>query len=96
MLHIISTGSAHDVLLERIDPDDALLFIADAVLCLQKNSQAAKVLAAFCQPAHCYVLEADLLARGLAAAEILVEIQLVDYQGFVALTEQYEVIKTWN
>jgi len=96
MLHIISTRMEHEVLFARIAKGDALLFIADAVLCLHKNSQAAKAILAYCQHFQGYVLEADLLARGLALDELLPEIRLVDYQGFVNLTVEHEVVKTWN
>jgi len=96
MLHIISTNLGHDILFERIGQGDTLLFVASAVLSLHRNSQAAKIILAYCQHSHCYALQADLLARGLSIEEILPEVQLVDYQGFVSLTVEHEVIKTWN
>ncbi len=95
MLHIINTPLEHKVLFARISQEDALLFTADAVLCLHKKSQAAKTILAYCQQLQCHVLEADLFARGLTADDILSEITLVDYKGFVALTIEHKVIKTW-
>ena len=96
MLHIVSTNTEHEVLFERIAKGDTLLFVASAVLCLHKNSQSAQTILAYCQDFQCYALEADLLARGLAVDEILPEITVVDYLGFVSLTVEHAVIKTWN
>ena len=96
MLHIVSISSGHEALFERITKGDALLFVAGSVLCLHKNSQSAKTILAYCQDFKCYALKADLLARGLASDETLPEITIVNYQGFVSLTVEYEVIKAWN
>ena len=96
MLHIVSTTTQHEALFERIAKGDTLLFVASAVLCLHKNSQSAQTILAYCQDLHCYALEADVLARGLALDEILPEITIVDYPGFVSLTVEHKVIKTWN
>ena len=96
MLHIISVNTGYEVLFERFTKGDALLFVDNAVLCLHKNSRLAKTILHYCEHFQCYTLEADLLARGLALGEILPEITMVDYQGFVSLTVEYEVIKTWN
>ncbi|RLA23605.1 MAG: sulfurtransferase complex subunit TusB [Gammaproteobacteria bacterium] len=96
MLHIISTTSGHEILFARIAPGDTLLFIASAVTGLHKKSLSAQKLLAYCQYFHCYVLEADLLARGLTADDILADVKLVDYPGFVTLTLEHKVIKTWN
>ena len=96
MLHIITTTTGHEVLLQRISFGDALLFVESAVLSLHKNSQSAQILSPHLQYFQCYALEADLLARGLAADKILAEVAVVDYQGFVALTVEHAVIKTWN
>lgn len=95
MLHIISTDSELEVLFARIAKGDAIILMADAVLCLHKKSQPGQTILAAGQHFQCYALEADILARGLELDEILSDITLVDYQGFVALTIEHEVIKTW-
>ena len=96
MLHIITTTTGHEVLLQRISRGDALLFVESAVLSLHKNSHYSQILLHLLQHCQCYALEADLLARGLAADRILAEVAVVDYQGFVNLTVKHAVIKTWN
>jgi sulfur relay protein TusB/DsrH len=58
---------------------DALLFIGSAVLCLHKNSQAAKTIETCGQQFQCFALQADLLARGLSADKIIADINIVVY-----------------
>ena len=96
MLHIISSSSEYEVLFARIVPGDALLFIGSAVLCLHKNSQAGKAILRSSQQFQYYALQPDLLARGLAADDIISDISIIDYQGFVTLTLAHKVIKSWK
>ena len=96
MLHIISEPLDFEALFARVAQGDAILFIASAVLCLHKNSQAAKIIRPYCQHRQCYALETDFLARGLALESVLDEISMVDYPGFVSLSVEHKVIKTWN
>ncbi|MBE0469409.1 MAG: sulfurtransferase complex subunit TusB [Methyloprofundus sp.] len=96
MLHILNERVELDVFFQRIAREDALIFLGSSVLCLHSNGQAAEQLKQYCQNFQCYVLEPDLLARGLKRNEIIVGIKPVDYSGFVTLTTEHEVIKTWN
>ena len=96
MLHIISAAVDYEVLFARIAEGDAILFVAGGVLSLYKNSQSAKLIKPYCQQFHFYALETDILARGLALEDVLSEIRMVDYPGFVSLTLEHKVIKTWN
>ncbi|MDF1583962.1 MAG: sulfurtransferase complex subunit TusB [Methyloprofundus sp.] len=96
MLHILNKRIEYDVFFQRIAREDALIFLGSSVLCLPSNAQTADQLTRYCQNFQCYVLESDLLARGLKCNEIIAGIQPIDYSGFVALTTEHEVIKTWN
>lgn len=96
MLHIISTNSGHDVLLQRLNPDDSVLFVESAVLSLHKSSQSAKTILIYGQTMHFYALQADLLARGLAEDRVLDIVKLIDFQGFVTLTTEHPAIKSWR
>ncbi|MBT3811347.1 MAG: sulfurtransferase complex subunit TusB [Gammaproteobacteria bacterium] len=96
MLHIISTSAGHEVLFARIKKGDAILFTGSAVLCLRKNSEAAKTIETCGQQFQCFALQTDLLARGLNADNISTDISIVDYPGFVTLTLAHEVIKSWK
>lgn len=65
---------------------DALLLWSDGVLAALADSEFSEPLAA--SPVKVYVLQADAQARGIAE-RLLSQIQLIDYSGWVALTEQY-------
>lgn len=65
---------------------DALLLWSDGVLAALADSEFAEPLAA--SPVKVYVLQADAQARGIAE-RLLSQIQVIDYSGWVALTEQY-------
>lgn len=96
MLHIITAKVELDILLARIAKDDVLLFISNAVLSLHKYALSAQKIALHCTDFKCYALEADLLARGLLPEDVLSDISIIDYQSFITLTIDHEVIKTWN
>lgn len=96
MLHILNKRVEYDVFFRRIAQGDALIFMASAVLALYSKAQTAEQLEQYCQNFQCYVLEPDLLARGLMHDEIITNIKRVDYSGFVTLTTEHKVIKTWN
>ncbi|KAB7660370.1 MAG: sulfurtransferase complex subunit TusB [Plesiomonas shigelloides] len=65
---------------------DALLLWSDGVLAALVGSEFAEPLAA--SPVKVYVLQADAQARGIAE-RLLSQIQVIDYSGWVALTEQH-------
>lgn len=65
---------------------DALLLWSDGVLAALASSEFAEPLAA--SPVKVYVLQVDAQARGIAE-RLLSQIQVIDYSGWVALTEQY-------
>ena len=96
MLHLINTSTDLDTLLARFAKGDSLLFMAEAVLCLHAKARASQLLLAYQADFQCYVLEADLLARGLLVEELLPMLSVVDYAGFVKLTIDNTVIKTWS
>ncbi|WP_428355989.1 sulfurtransferase complex subunit TusB [Methyloprofundus sp.] len=96
MLHIIRTSVGLEVLLDRVAEGDALLFVESAVLCLHKQSQSAQRIRSIDKPLQYYALQSDVLARGLSLATIMAEVSIVDYPGFVRLTVEHKVIKTWS
>lgn len=65
---------------------DALLLWSDGVIAALANSEFAEPLAT--SSVKVYVLQEDVLARGLSA-HLHPQTQVIDYQGWVALTEQY-------
>ena len=80
-------------LLRLIGPQDAFLLMQDGVLAAVRNSEAGERLATLGLPV--YVLSEDLAARGLVG-QILQSATLIDYTGFVALTEKHTQHIAWQ
>jgi len=95
MLHIV-THHQFVVQFERITKGDAILFLADSILSLHKKGQFKDYFSVWTTDFACYVLQADMLARGLRENELIAGLQIIDYSGFVDLTVAHKVIKTWN
>ena len=98
MLHIIQQSpfkyNSLQSCLSILDPgQDALLLIEDGVFAAtiicqqlaQKCSQGLKT----------YVLEADLIARGLSTT-VQPMINIINYEEWVDLTTHYYPIQTWS
>ena len=93
-LHIITRSDSQSQnihhCLSFIGKDDALLFIEDGVYCILNNTLKAKMLN---KGVQCYYLEADMAARGLPTGD---DLQTIDYNGFVTLTESHHPSQTWG
>lgn len=91
-LHIIkshheSSKSLHQCL-SFAQNDDVLLLIEDGVYSALQSTLSVNI------KNPCYVLKADLEARGILN-EIAAHFQIIDYDGFVELTEQHKKIISW-
>lgn len=95
MLHTLMHSPAYsdlDSLLLLLNAEDDVLLMQDGVFAALNESQAlARLLST---PATLWVLEEDLMARGLAE-QTSTKIQPVNYNGFVALTEKHSQQMTW-
>lgn len=79
-------------LVSLIGEGDALLLMQDGVVAALASSQAFEQLAVMAQPV--YALREDLVARGLIG-QISHKIILIDYTGFVALTDKHTPHIAW-
>lgn len=96
MLHIISTSPFHTQALQRclryISPDDEILLIQDAVFAgIEKNIWCEAIKKS---GVKIYLLEADLIARGLLL-KADISCKTIDYKGFVLLTVKHETQMKW-
>ena len=85
-LHIVNKAAALDSCLSLVGERDAVLLIEDGVYAARHNLRVT---------ASLHVLESDLQARGLAG-RVDAEFQILSYDGFVRLVEQYSPIVTWS
>ncbi|WP_337026464.1 sulfurtransferase complex subunit TusB [Pantoea eucrina] len=81
-----------ETLLLLLRPEDDLLLLQDGVTgALQGSTMLARLSAA---PATLWVLEEDVVARGLYA-QISTSVARLDYTGFVALTIKHQQQVAW-
>jgi len=76
-------------------PSSAILLIEDGVYALQGNSAAATRLQQAMENHPVYALQPDLQARGISEENMLDGVEMVDYDGFVKLTTEYEKSQSW-
>ncbi len=93
-LHILSRLPEHagfDQCLYYLEPGDGLLLIEDAVIIATRPDFMNKCLLA---TDALWCLSPDLAARGLSGYW-LPEFSQVDYPEFVALTLEFDKVRTW-
>lgn len=99
MLHILRHSPHSDnrfaSCLRVLAGEQGLLLMEDAVYALLPDSQPASSLNLLPAAVQLYLLEADMLARGLTADALPARVQIVDYQGMVALCAQYPKVISW-
>ena len=92
-LHTINkTGQPLELCLRSLLPGDAILLLEDGVYAL---FAADDVLSEVLGDVPVYVLEADVLARGINNRNDL-DITVIDYAGFVELTECHDKVMSWH
>ena len=96
MLHILSRAPVDLAILERTATGDTIILIEDAVIEALATSPHSQHWQRILQAQRVCALSADLEVRGLASDRILNGIEVVDYQGFVQLTIDNEVIHSWH
>ena len=99
VLHIVNKSpyerNSLDTCLRLARPDSAVLLIEDGIYAVQKNGAAAEQLKNAMQQHQVFALAPDLQARGISEDSMLDGIQLVDYDGFVKLSTEYDKLQSW-
>jgi len=99
VLHIVNKSpydrNSFETCLRLALPGSAILLIEDGVYAARRPSSAAEKLQQALGNHPLYALQADLQARGLGAESLVDGIQLVDYDGFVKLTTEYDKTQSW-
>lgn len=98
MLHIINKSpfetNTLDTCLRMAQPGQALLLIEDGVYAATMGSTAEARLRQACTTLKVYALQPDMDARGVTG-KVIDGVSLVDYAGFVDLTEQHDTSHSW-
>ena len=99
VLHIVNKSpfdrNSLDSCLRLAKADSAILLIEDGIYAVRKNSAAADRLQQTLASHPVYALEADLQARGVNTDNMIDGISLVNYDGFVKLTTEYDKLQSW-
>ena len=99
VLHIINKSpydrNSLDTCLRLARPGSAILLIEDGVYAVRAGSSAAATLQQALENHPVYALQPDLQARGVQPESLIDGIKMVDYDGFVELTTEYEKTQSW-
>ncbi len=76
-------------------PDSAILLIEDGVVAAVRGTAHEGTLREAMNGRKVYVLGPDLMARGLSADQVIDGIEVVNYEGFVELTEKHDKVQAW-
>jgi len=99
VLHIVNKSpfdrNSLDTCLRLARPGCAVLLIEDGIYAVQGNSTAAARVQQAMEKHSIYALQPDLQARGVSEESMLDGITLVDYDGFVKLTTEYDKLQSW-
>ncbi len=99
MLHTVNKSpfakNSFHTSLRLAQPGSDILLIEDAVYAALQNSQIEEEVKQAVSKHSIYVLEPDLMARGLHPSRLIAGIQLVGYAGFVDLAVKNDKIQSW-
>lgn len=98
MLHILRHSPNQAIFnraLDSVSPGDALLLIEDAAYALLPGTDSATALQSLLQPTQLYVLQQDLLARGLAADALPPGAEPIDYLRMVEICLAQPKVLSW-
>lgn len=99
MLHILRHSPYSDTrvasCLRVIEPGQSVLFIEEAVYNLLSDTAIYETLKQLPNDIGLYVLESDLLARGLCLKALTGRVQVTDYLGMVTLCANHTKVVSW-
>lgn len=76
-------------------PASAIVLLEDAVYAVCSNTDVIEQLKQRPPDVRVFALRADLEARGIANDELLPDVEIIDYDGFVTLACQYDKVQAW-
>ncbi len=100
MLHIIKkspyeSSALKDAVNYINQNDDVVLLIEDGIYAAKKGGKFEELLKNLTQKNSVYCLLADIKARGIQENELLENIKIIDYKGFVEKVVEHNPM-TWS
>lgn len=96
MLHLVFHSPIEAAIWERIDSNDIVVFLENAVLRILQNSSVSNTLIKKISSTRFCVLSDDIAVRGIAPNELVEGIEIIDYAGLVELTVNNPTIHSWT
>jgi tRNA 2-thiouridine synthesizing protein B len=96
MLHLISQATVDDAILQRIGCGDIVVLLDGAVLKTLSQGGSASAFLILLVRARCCVLVEHLQLYGIAEADLVEGIEVIDYAGLVNLTLAEPLIQSWH
>jgi len=81
--------------LRYVKKGSAMLLIEDGIYAALEGSVVEKDLAKASNEISLYCLEPDLKARGYSTQNLIKDVKLVNYEGFVNLTVEHDKVQAW-
>ena len=98
VLHIVNKSpyerNAFDSCLRLASAKSGILLIEDGIYAAQGSGSHAEKLEAALEMHSIYALQADVEARGMGG-RLNPGVKLVDYDGFVSLTTEFDKVQSW-
>lgn len=99
MLHIVNKSpfekNSLETCLRLARRGSDILLIEDAVYGAMQGSRLSEKMQKAVEIHHVYVLEPDLMARGLDKHHLIDGIETVGYDGFVELAVDNDAVQSW-
>lgn len=96
MLHLIFQSPIEAAVLQRIDAEDVVVFLENAVLRVLQGSHIGEIITQQLGSNRLYVLSDDIAMRGIAPDALIKGFKVIDYAGLVELTVNNPVIQSWT
>jgi tRNA 2-thiouridine synthesizing protein B len=96
VLHLIFQSPIEAAILERIDAEDIVVLLENAVLRTLQNSIISDTLMQQMSCNRLFVLSDDIAVRGITPNELVKGVEVIDYAELVELTVNNPVIQSWT
>ena len=73
----------------------SVLLFEDGVIGAMQNTKYSEKITRAMNDFSFYVLGPDIRARGLSDSNVVDGIKIIDYDGFVDLTTEHEMVQSW-
>ncbi len=97
MLHLLMKVPVEPEIMQRFASGDDVIFLqSSSWCCMQGHKMEMQLQAVLQKNCRIHVLHADLKTYGIEVDKLLVDVAVIDFHGFVELSEKNPLIFTWR